>query len=55
MASTWDSLIIIATLSKKLVSFMNGFHVSVKLPKTITSSFLTLIPKTENPQEISEF
>lgn len=36
------------TLQEDLISFINGFYVSRKLPKSITSSFLTFIPKFEN-------
>lgn len=40
-------------LQDDLVSFVNEFHVSAKLPKAITSGFLTLVPKVDNPQDIS--
>lgn len=43
------------TLQVDLVSFVNDFHVSAKLPKAIIIDFGTLIPKIDNPMEISEF
>lgn len=34
---------------------MKNFFISKKLERSINSSFITLIPKTENPIEISGF
>jgi hypothetical protein len=42
-------------LEKDIVDFMNEFHTNSKLPKAITSSFLTLIPKKDMPQSLNDF
>lgn len=41
--------------SKDVVKFITEFHTSLVLPREITSSFLTLIPKKNNPQSFSEY
>lgn len=38
-----------------MASFVNVFHLNSKLHKAVTTSFLTLIPKADNPQGIEEF
>lgn len=37
------------TIKDDLITFVNKFNVSDKLPKAITASFLTLIPKKGEP------
>lgn len=43
------------TIKEDLVAYVNEFYSSHKLPKAILASFLTLIPKKENPQEADDF
>lgn len=38
-----------------IVRFLNEFHVSVMLPRAITSSFIALAPKNESPQSLVEY
>lgn len=38
-----------------IMEFMNEFHRRAKLPKGINSSFITLIPKVENPVSLTEY
>ncbi|MCH88921.1 transposon TX1 putative protein, partial [Trifolium medium] len=42
-------------LEKDIVDFMNEFHTNSKLPKAITSSFLTLVPKKDMPRSLNDF
>lgn len=43
------------TIKEDIVSLLNEFYVNSKLPKAIIVSILTLIPKMESPQEVSDF
>ncbi|GAU35431.1 hypothetical protein TSUD_375210 [Trifolium subterraneum] len=43
------------TLKLDVMDFLNEFHHGVSLPKAITASFLTLIPKKDHPQQLSEY
>ncbi|XP_058749863.1 uncharacterized protein LOC131622859 [Vicia villosa] len=36
-------------------NFVNEFHKNRFLPKAVTTSFIALIPRTDNPQDIDEF
>ncbi|GAU51623.1 hypothetical protein TSUD_414500 [Trifolium subterraneum] len=38
-----------------VLEFLNEFHDSAVLPKAITASFLTLIPKKDHPQHLSDY
>jgi hypothetical protein len=38
-----------------IMSFLNEFHGSAALPKAFTASFLTLIPKKDHPQALSDY
>jgi hypothetical protein len=38
-----------------IFDFINEFHNSATLPKNITTSFLTLIPKKDHPQVLSDY
>jgi hypothetical protein len=38
-----------------IMNFLHEFFVSAKLPKAFTASFLTLIPKKDHPQALSEY
>jgi hypothetical protein len=37
------------------MNFLNEFHGSAALPKEFTASFLTLIPKKDHPQALSDY
>ncbi|CAJ2656345.1 unnamed protein product [Trifolium pratense] len=37
------------------MEFLNEFHSSASLPKAITASFLTLVPKKDHPQVLSDY
>ncbi|XP_058757184.1 uncharacterized protein LOC131630422 [Vicia villosa] len=39
-------------LSLEVMAFVQDFHSRGKLPKAVTTSFLALIPKVDNPQEL---
>ncbi|MCH80186.1 LINE-1 reverse transcriptase like, partial [Trifolium medium] len=38
-----------------IMDFLHEFHGSAHLPKAITASFLTLIPKNDHPQALSDY
>jgi hypothetical protein len=38
-----------------VMEFLHEFHGSVTLPKAYTASFLTLIPKKDHPQTLSDY
>ncbi|XP_058786284.1 uncharacterized protein LOC131660936 [Vicia villosa] len=42
-------------LKEDLMKFVSDFHAKETLIKACTSSFITLIPKTPNPQNLSEY
>ncbi|CAK8576583.1 unnamed protein product [Lathyrus sativus] len=42
-------------VGKEVVDCINEFHDSTWLPKVISSSFLALIPKKENPQSFDDY
>lgn len=44
-----------STIGEEVMGFINEFHQNSRLPKVITSSFLTLIPKVKNPKLLKEF
>jgi hypothetical protein len=37
------------------MDFFHEFHSTAILPKAITASFLTLVPKNDHPQSLSEY
>lgn len=37
------------------MDFVRDFHARGKLPKAITSYFIALIPKGDNPQSVEDF
>jgi len=37
------------------MGFMREFHRNAVLPKAVTASFLTLIPKGNHPQSLTEY
>lgn len=43
------------TVKKNIISFIYEFHQNSSLPKGITSSFLALIPKNENPHSLKKY
>lgn len=43
------------SLKEYLVKFVNEFHINDKLPKEIATSFITLVLKPKNPQELSKY
>lgn len=47
--SCWD------LIEKDVMRFINEFYETTKLPKSISASFLTLLPKKENPQDLKVF
>lgn len=47
----WD----INIMKEDVVGLINEFHANGKLPKAITASFFTLIPKKDNPQSLGEY
>ncbi|PNY16161.1 cysteine-rich receptor-like protein kinase, partial [Trifolium pratense] len=44
-----------STVKSDIMEFLGEFYVNATLPKAITSSFLTLIPKSGHPQSLSEY
>jgi len=42
-------------LNKEVMGALNCFHREGKIPKGCNASFLTLIPKSENPQSLEEY
>ena len=42
-------------MKKDILDFMGEFHNNCKLPKCLNSSFITLIPKIENPMALSDY
>ncbi|CAJ2667257.1 unnamed protein product [Trifolium pratense] len=49
LKTCWD------ILKTDVMEFLNEFHSSASLPKAITASFLTLVPKKDNPQVLSDY
>ena len=41
-------------LKEEIQQFMHEFYFNAKLPKALTSSFIALIPKKNNPQSLLE-
>ncbi|MCH84541.1 LINE-1 reverse transcriptase like [Trifolium medium] len=44
-----------STVKGDVLDFLNEFHDSAVLPKAITASFFTLIPKKDHPQQLSDY
>lgn len=42
-------------ISPEILKFFNEFHSSARLPKAVSASFMTLIPKNSNPRRLSEY
>ena len=42
-------------MKKDILDFMGEFHKNCKLPKCLNSSFITLVPKVNNPMALSDF
>lgn len=42
-------------MQNDMVGFINNFYSNKRIPKTVTSSFIVLIPKVSNPQCLKEF
>jgi hypothetical protein len=42
-------------IKSDIMDFFQEFHTSAILPKAITASFLTLVPKKDHPQTLSEY
>jgi hypothetical protein len=42
-------------VKQDVMNFLNEFHVNAFLPKAFRSSFLTLIPKKDHPQELVDY
>lgn len=42
-------------VGEDIIGFVQEFHRNAKLPKAMTSSFLTLIPKFDNPQGLDDY
>lgn len=42
-------------MGNDVVNFVQEFHETTILPKAMTTSFLTLIPKVHNPQELNDY
>ncbi|GAU51035.1 hypothetical protein TSUD_411700 [Trifolium subterraneum] len=44
-----------AIVKKDLMNFLAEFHEKAALPKVVTASFLTLIPKKDHPQDLFDY
>lgn len=42
-------------MKKDIMAFMDEFHRNCRLPKCINSSFITLVPKVDNPLELKDY
>lgn len=42
-------------MQKGMVGFINNFYSNKRIPKTVISTFIVLIPKVSNPQCLKEF
>lgn len=49
LKKSWD------ILGEEIIGLIQEFHSTTVLPKAITASFLTLIPKSQNHQRIDDF
>lgn len=42
-------------MKKDIMDFLSEFHKNCKRPRGISSSFITLIPKVENPTDLKDY